>query len=139
MVGYIPEKLRRLVSKRACGLCEYCLIPETAVLAAHEVDHIIPKKHGGPTEFENLALSCALCNKHKGSDLASLDPVTGKIVALYHPRREHWSDHFQLSNAQFIPLTPTGRVTIRLLQLNNHSRIEERKLLIEAGIFQIPD
>lgn len=136
---YISEKLRRLVYDRAGGLCEYCLIPEIAVLAAHEIDHIISKKHGGPTESENLALSCALCNKHKGSDLTSLDPSTLKIVALYHPRREHWSDHFQLNNAQFIPLTPTGRVTVRLLQLNNQSRIEERKLLIEAGIFHIPD
>jgi len=137
MVRYIPEKLRRLVSERAGGLCEYCLIPETVVLAAHEIDHIIPKKHGGLTESENLALSCALCNKHKGTDLASLDPFTGEIVALYHPRRDRWSDHFQLSNNQFIPLTPTGRVTIQLLQLNHQSRTEERKLLIEAGMFNL--
>jgi len=139
MVLYIPKRLKRLVYERANGLCEYCLIPETAVLAAHEIDHIIPKKHGGLTKSENLALSCALCNKHKGSDLASLDPITGKIVALFHPRWEHWSDHFRLSHAEFIPLTPTGRVTIQLLQLNKQWRIEERELLIKAGIFQAPD
>src|SRR5579883_3140247 len=38
--------------------------------------HAIAQKHGGPTEAENLALSCALCNKNKGSDIASLDSVT---------------------------------------------------------------
>ena len=120
------------------GRCEYCLIPETAVFAPHEVDHIISQKHGGATESENLALSCALCNKHKGSDLASLDPDTGQIVPLYHPRRERWSDHFQLHGGQFIPLTSTGRATVRLLQLNSPNQVEERNLLIEVGIFGPP-
>jgi 5-methylcytosine-specific restriction endonuclease McrA len=112
--AYIPTVLRRLVSERAGGRCEYCLIPETAVFAAHEIDHSISQKHGGPTEADNLALSCALCNKHKGSDLVSLDPDTDHIVPLYDPRRDRWSDHFQLRAAQFVPLTPTGRVTVRL-------------------------
>jgi len=139
MLSYIPEKLRRMVYERANGLCEYCLIPDTVVLAAHGLDHIIPKKHGGQTESGNLALSCSLCNKHKGTDLASLDPVTAKVVALYHPRREQWADHFQLNHAQLIALTAIGRVTIRLLQLNKRSRIEERKLLIETGIFNVSE
>jgi len=62
---YIPAELRRLVYERARGRCEYCLIPETVVLVSHQVDHIIAEKHGGLTEADNLALSCA-CNKHKG-------------------------------------------------------------------------
>ena len=99
MGTYIPAKLRRLVYELADRRCEYCLIPEIAVLAAHEVDHIISQKHGGSTESENLALSCALCNKRKGSDIASLDEETGDIVALYHPRRERWLDHFQLADS----------------------------------------
>lgn len=86
MVSYIPATLRRLVYERAKGICEYCLIPEIAVLVPHEVDHIISKNHGGQTELDNLALSCALCNKHKGSDLTSVDHVTAKIIPLYHPR-----------------------------------------------------
>ncbi|WP_207681913.1 HNH endonuclease [Desulfonema magnum] len=135
MGTYISASLRRMVYERAGGCCEYCLIPETTVLAAHEIDHIIAQKHGGLTEADNLALSCAICNKHKGSDLASLDPVTGEIVALYHPRRERWSDHFELKEGRLIPLTPTGRVTIKLLQLNNPYRIQERSLLIRSGIF----
>jgi hypothetical protein len=139
MGTYIPVGLRQLVYERAKGRCEYCLIPEIAVLIPHEVDHIIAQKHGGLTESENLALSCTLCNKYKGSDLASLDPATGNIVALYHPRREHWANHFQLSEAQFVPITPTGHVTIRLLQLNSPNRIEERKLLITAGLLNLPE
>ena len=70
--------------------CEYCRISEDLVFAAHQIDHIIAVKHRGETEIDNLALSCALCNKHKGSDIASIDPVTGEVVALYHPRRDTW-------------------------------------------------
>ncbi|MCP4344762.1 MAG: HNH endonuclease [Desulfobacterales bacterium] len=81
MGTYISAALRRTVYGRGC--CEYCLIPETAVLAVHEIDHIIAQKHGGLTETDNLALSCAICNKHKGSDLASIDQVTGELAALY--------------------------------------------------------
>jgi hypothetical protein len=138
MGTYIPIELRRCVYERAGGRCEYCLISDTVVLVPHEIDHIISQKHGGPTESENLALSCTLCNKHKGSDLASLDPVTGNIVPPYHPRQDRWPDHFQLNDAQIIPLTPKGRVTVRLLQLNSPERMEERGLLIAAGLFQLP-
>ncbi|WP_437581836.1 HNH endonuclease signature motif containing protein [Sorangium sp. So ce887] len=50
-------------------------------LAAHEVDHLVALKHGGATLPENLALSCVLCNKHKGTDLASIDGETGDWIA----------------------------------------------------------
>ncbi len=138
MSSYISPALRQLVHERAGERCEYCLVPETAVFAAHEIDHIIPRKHGGQTVPENLALSCAICNKHKGTDLTSIDPETGEIVPLYHPRHERWIEHFQLQGVLFFPLTPTGRVTIRLLQLNHPDRVEERKFLIAAGIFHLP-
>ncbi len=137
MGTYISAALRRTVYERAGGCCEYCLIPETAVLAVHEIDHIIAQKHGGLTETDNLALSCAICNKHKGSDLASIDQVTGELAALYHPRRQQWQEHFQLKDGVLIPLTQTGRVTVRLLQLNSPCRIQERNLLIQSGI--LPD
>lgn len=79
---------------------------------------------------------CCATNK-KGSDLASLDPAK-KLTPLYHPRQDCWSEHFQLNGAEFIPLTPIGRVTLRLLQLNRSDRIKERKLLIEAEMFNMP-
>lgn len=138
MSSYIPAALRRSVYDRANGCCEYCFTPEFAVFASHEVDHIIAEKHGGLTQEANLALSCSLCNKHKGSDLASIDPKTGEIIPLYHPRRDRWADHFCLTGAEFTPLTPVGRVTVRLLQLNRGDRLKERQLFIEAGIINIP-
>lgn len=136
--AYIPSALRRLVYERAGGRCEYCRVPETAVFAAHEIDHIISEKHEGPTEAENLALCCALCNQHKGSDIASIDPATNQIAPLFHPRHERWQDHFMLREAQIIPLTSSGRVTVRLLQFNHPDRLEERELLIAAGALSPP-
>jgi hypothetical protein len=49
-----------------------------------------------------------------------------------------WTDHFRLVSARIEPLTPTGRVTVRLLQLNQPDRIEERKLLVSLGAFSPP-
>lgn len=135
---YIPAALRRLVRDRARECCEYCLIPEQFTLASHWVDHIVAEKHGGQTVEDNLALSCVLCNQHKGTDLTSIDPQTGQIVPLFHPRRDRWVEHFRLAGARAEPLTPTGRVTVRLLQLNHPDRIEERELLLRLGRLEPP-
>jgi len=94
--AYISVSLRKLVYERAKACCEYCLIPEAISFAPHQIDHIIAEKHTGTTDSNNLALACVLCNKHKGSDIASIDPNTEKIVALYHPRQDIWSRHFKL-------------------------------------------
>lgn len=136
--GYISVSLRRLVCNRANHACEYCLIPEIAVLVSHEIDHVIAEKHGGKTEESNLALACTICNKYKGSDLASIDPINGEIVILYQPRRDRWSDHFKLEKGEIIPLTAIARVTVRLLQMNRLERIEERRLLSQANVLVVP-
>ncbi|MGH9766089.1 MAG: HNH endonuclease [Blastocatellia bacterium] len=80
---HIPQPLRRLVLERARGYCEYCLIHENDAPDAHHVDHIIAVKHGGKTEIWNLACACAECNRYKGTDLATIDPVTGAMVPLF--------------------------------------------------------
>jgi hypothetical protein len=134
---YVPVALRRLVRARAGERCEYCLIPEQLTLATHWVDHVVAEKHGGQTEEANLALSCALCNQHKGSDLSSIDPQTSQIVPLFHPRRDRWLDHFRLVGATIEALTPAGRVTVRLLQLNHPDRVEERELMLRLGLLPV--
>ncbi len=132
--SWIPAALRRSVVERAAGRCEYCGIPEKAVFARHQIDHIISEKHGGATESNNLAFSCLLCNKNKGSDIASIDPVTGEIVPLFNPRREDWATHFELRpDGRILAKTAVSRATARLLRLDNPDRITERHLLIDAG------
>lgn len=87
-MALVPETLRRLVYARANGRCEYCYIPERFTVKRHELDHIYAEKHGGQTDEHNLCLSCVDCNRYKGSDLASLDPLTNEPDWLYHPRRD---------------------------------------------------
>ena len=130
---YIPEALRRQVYERANGKCEYCLLPERYAVKRHEADHIRAEKHGGLTTFDNLCLSCFDCNRFKGSDLSSIDPLTDDVVALYHPRRQVWTDHFRFEGAIIDPLTPAGRVTVRLFHINDQVRVTIRQMLIELG------
>src|SRR5947208_2104935 len=94
--AYISSEIRLLVRERAMAACEYCLIPEAYSFFAHEVDHIIAQQHGGETIEWNLAFACIVCNKHKGPNLASIDPQSGDVVPLYHPRRDRWLNHFRL-------------------------------------------
>lgn len=130
----LPAHFRAQVRDRAERKCEYCLVPESVALIEHQVDHIIALKHGGRTVAENLALCCVICNKHKGSDIASIDPETGNLERLFDPRRDRWRDHFELHEGKISPRTAIGRVTVRLLQLNRPERIKERELMIRAGL-----
>jgi hypothetical protein len=131
---YIPESLRRLVAERADRCCEYCQLHEDDTFFTHEVDHIYAEKHDGPTVEGNLCVACADCNRNKGSDICSLDPETGEVVALYHPRRDRWTEHFQLADTGVIePLSAQGRVTARLLRFNRLDLVADRARLIALG------
>jgi hypothetical protein len=99
----------------------------------HEPDHVIARKHRGETVEENLAWACYLCNGLKGSDLASVDVDTGRIVRLFHPRKDRWTTHFRLEGARIVGLTAVGRVTECLLQFNRRRTLGMRQVLIEKG------
>lgn len=135
MSSYVPAALRRLVIARAAGRCEYCRFPQQAAFLSFEIEHIISEKHDGPTVAENLALACPYCNDHKGTDLGSLDPETAILTPFFHPRRQEWSAHFQMEGARIIPLTPEGRVTMKILRFNDPDRLAERELLVAAGLY----
>lgn len=125
--------LRREVRERAGERCEYCLLAESQADPPHEPDHLIALKHNGQTTSANLALACFDCNRFKGSDIASIDAVTGKLVGLFNPRTQRWFEHFRLEGAHIVPRTAVGRVTEKLLRLNLPSRVEVRARLIEHG------
>ncbi|MEA2085071.1 MAG: HNH endonuclease [Thermodesulfobacteriota bacterium] len=94
---YTSAEIRQLVAERAGRRCEYCLIHEDDTFLGCEVDHIISKKHGGSNEPENLAYACLFCNRHKGTDIGSIHPNTGKLTRFYNPRKDRWGKHFQLT------------------------------------------
>src|SRR5215472_5329999 len=129
----VPERLRRQVQDRAQGRCEYCLIHEADMYYPHEPDHVIAEKHGGLTVLDNLAWSCFHCNRFKGSDLASIDPNSQKVVVLFHPREQRWNRHFRLNGALIEGITSSGRATATLLHMNDLERVAYRMGLIEIG------
>ena len=86
--------------------------------ATFHIDHIVPIVDGGVTEESNLALACVSCSLRKEARRSAVDPRTGKIVPLFHPRRQRWSGHFRWRGAWIVGITPTGRATIAALQLN---------------------
>lgn len=134
--AYISAALRREVIERAGGCCEYCLSDTDDRAIEFAIDHVIAEKHGGPTQLDNLCLSCFWCNSFKGSDLSSVDwDENSAIVPLFSPRQQHWDDHFQLDGVRIVPLTATGRVTAFLLQFNAFERIQERRLLLTLGTY----
>lgn len=113
----IETGLRYLVVARADHRCEYCLMNEDDPFSPHQVDHIISRKHAGRDEESNLAFACLRCNAWKGSDIASLDPLTGELMRLFNPRRQLWEDYFQMGGPIIEFLTAEGRATARLLRL----------------------
>ncbi|MBE9138836.1 HNH endonuclease [Nodosilinea sp. LEGE 07088] len=123
----IPASARRLVESRASRRCEYCLLPAAVSFFSHEVDHIVALKHGGKTNPQNLAYACWRCNRFKGTDLGSFDPETGLFSFLFNPRDQTWAEHFQLQDNCVNGLTPEGRTTVHLLQLNSDERRAERQ------------
>lgn len=61
--GYIPGTLRYDVLKRAHFRCELCGV--SAEENALEVDHILPRNHGGTDDINNLQALCYSCNATK--------------------------------------------------------------------------
>jgi diadenosine tetraphosphate (Ap4A) HIT family hydrolase len=64
-LGQVSGSARYEVLKHAGGRCELCGIPmkERAI----EIDHVIPRKHGGTDDLENLQALCWKCNQNKGA------------------------------------------------------------------------
>jgi len=128
----MDEARRLLVRERAHHACEYCqLAARDAPFLAFHVDHVIARQHGGTDDPENLALACLWCNLFKGPNLAGIDPETGEITPLFHPRRERWYMHFMLQGVHIIGRTPTGRATVQVLNMNAPEQVELRIELID--------
>lgn len=78
----IPLAVRREVARRhgasyrvgGSAPCRYCgaigriYWPQPHwVTFDHELDHIIPERHGGPATADNIDLACRRCNRRKGT------------------------------------------------------------------------
>ena len=129
------KTLASQVTRRAGRRCEYCHLPQIHTSIPFEIDHIIARKHGGPTVLENLALACFYCNSAKGPIIAGLDPSSGKLVPLFNPRRQIWSRHFRWNGPRLIGRTQVRRATIAVLEINDPYFIGLREALLTMGDF----
>jgi hypothetical protein len=125
------EDLQILAGNR----CDYCKTPADFDPLPFQVDHIIAQQHGGRTVLDNLAWTCLHDNKHKGPNIAGIDPVTEELVPLFHPRRQRWERHFFWSGAVLVGRTRTARATIRVLAINDPEAVAFRAELMEEGVF----
>ena len=122
----MDARLRQLIRQRAAGRCEYCGLAQEQDLLPFHVEHITSRQHGGKDIPENLALACHHCNLHKGPNLSGLDPQTGELTRLFHPRLDNWNEHFTRRGGGITGLSAIGRTTVSLLKMNEDGRLELR-------------
>jgi len=125
----MEKALADLVRRRSAGVCEYCHHPRPP----YQFEHVVAIQHRGETEPDNLALACLRCNLNKGPNLSAIDPDSGAIVPLFNPRTQVWRAHFCWDGPLLIGITPFGRATIEVLDINSVTRVAAREALIIEG------
>ena len=108
MARDIDEPARLLVVERALRRCEYCFVHEDDAGFPHQIDHIISRKHGGSSGIGNLAYACILCNRYKGTDIASIDR-SGRPIRLFDPQAGLMGRTFQTGRAGYPTLNAGWR------------------------------
>ncbi len=123
----VSLRLRRKVIVRAGNRCEYCGLAQAGQEAVFHVDHIVPIVAAGVDDLENLALACVSCSLRKGARQRATDPMTGEETVFFHPRRNHWPEHFRWDGVRMIGVTPIGRATVAALAANRAVALEIRR------------
>ena len=131
----VAASIEYLVRQRAGERCEYCHMPQAAHVQSFHIDHILANQHIIDDGMENLALACFRCNGFKGTNVAGVDPLTRKLVRLFHPRLDRWDEHFRQEDGLILGTTAIGRITVHVLNMNEWSAVRLRKALIQRNRF----
>ena len=130
----IGVEMRDFVWRRAESRCEYCRVHQDDFdFFTFHIEHILSRQHGGSDDPENLCLACRECNFSKGPNLVGM--LDGKIVPLFHPRRQIWKRHFRWEGGLLVGKTRAGKVTIDVLSMNAPARVKSRQSLCDEGRF----
>lgn len=134
--AYIPFEVRRAVIERARERCEYCQSRADFTTETFAIEHVIPLSRDGTDNIANLALACSGCNSRKYNKTKAHDLMSNRMVSLFNPRTQLWSEHFGWDRTykQMIGLTDIGRATIHALQMNRQSVQNIRKAMLLLGI-----
>jgi hypothetical protein len=132
---YLSRALRQHLVDVDDHRCAYCHTPQANSGNPMLVDHLLPRSKGGATAFENLCLACYRCNLFKGSQVEAIDPLSGEITPLFHPRRDRWGEHFAWDEAglRILGLTPIGRAAVTALHMNNTVILDARRNWVRLG------
>lgn len=106
MKYYVHRKFGKVVFSRLNVLkrdkyhCQYCQKSMTASEA--EIDHVLPKRLGGKSSFENCVAACRGCNGRKGSrkledtELKLIRQPTAPVGALHYvSRADGWHETWE--------------------------------------------
>ncbi len=135
MTVYVPAELQRRIRERFGDCCAYCQTAERLTATTFEIEHIMPRSAGGNTTFDNLCLSCPMCNRYKSDQATGIDPESQSTASLFHPQQDRWHDHFFWNEGgeEIRGLTPVGRATLAALKMNRPQMIRVRRMWVILG------
>lgn len=135
MAVYLSATLRLQLEEADDHHCAYCRTSQFYSGHPMVAEHILPRIKGGTTSFANLCYSCYRCNLFKGSQTYRIDPQSGELTPLFHPRQHQWNQHFVFdpSGLQIVGLTAVGRATVIALNMNNDVIINARRNWARLG------
>ncbi|HEY6170095.1 MAG TPA: HNH endonuclease [Verrucomicrobiae bacterium] len=91
----LPKKevkfTRHNIFERDRNMCQYC--GKTFDRKDLNLDHVIPRDRGGPTNWENIVCSCVACNTRKGNRT----PYEAAMHLIRKPKRPKWRPFVQVN------------------------------------------
>lgn len=131
----ISRRVRERIAETTGYRCGYCATSEFTVGYRLIVDLILPMARRGKPVLENLCLACAACNQFKGARVQARDPITGRRVRLFNPRRQEWKSHFRWNEdgTEIVGLTACGRTTVTALEMNRPEIVAARSFWVQVG------
>ncbi len=95
----VPALSRLNCALRDAFTCGYC----GKLFAIHDLtfDHVVPRRDGGLSTWDNLIMACRKCNSMKGHEPANYNGVrgvvrSGNFVPLWRPRTPTWDELYKL-------------------------------------------
>ncbi|MDA7618020.1 MAG: HNH endonuclease [Verrucomicrobiota bacterium] len=82
---------RHNIFERDHNTCQYC--GESLERKRLNLDHVIPRDRGGPTNWENIVCSCIPCNTRK----ANRTPKEASMHLVRNPKRPKWRPFIQVN------------------------------------------
>lgn len=147
--GWILNKLKPDLFNEFSGKCAFCetKIPESVSVVEHFRPKGAARRSNGEVDnahyawlaldWENLYLSCIECSKYKGNNfpvehvgevMLPLEQLRSRENAhLIDPCYLEPSQHIQLNSHGFVEgMTPNGKETIRIIELNRRDLVKRR-------------